>query len=587
MNLADILALLGGVAFFLFGMNCMSSGLKKIAGPKMESYLWRLSSTPGKGFSLGILTAAVIQSSSATSVMVVSFVSAGMMTLFQAIPVVLGSNIGTTMTGWILTLSSASSGSESVAAQIFSAVSLLSVFALVGILLQMLAKKNSTRQIGQVLLGLAVLLLAMTQISRAVEPLKESQSFRELLQLFDHPLLATLMGVIVAAAVQSASAGVGIVQALSVTGAISYAAVFPMIIGINIGAAAPVLLSMIGSSRDGKRSSLVYLISNVASGVLAYLYYLILHLAGVAFLQESATVFGIAVMNTAIRVATIPLLLPAYRLLAKIAYRFVPQKEEETADTEEIESLSEQILNYPPAALEKAGAATRKMALLSHQNLLRALTLVDSFDRSVFQTVEEKEHVVDQYEDKISNFVIRIGKNELTLQEQSLVSELLSAVGDFERLSDHAVNLSEVGEELEEKKLSFSPSAQNEIRYLTSAVKEILDLAMRAFLDNRPEEAPRIEALEEVIDEMCKRMRARHIERLQDNECTIVTGFVFSDLLTNLERVSDHCSNIAFSVSHRADLNREEHAFSENLTSSEQFSVLFDEYRKRYIEPIE
>lgn len=585
MDLVHVVSLLGGIAFFLYGMSAMGNGLKRVAGAKMESYLWHLSSTPLKGFLLGTLAAAVIQSSGATSVMVVSFVNAGMMKLAQAVPIILGSNIGTTMTGWLLTLSSRSG--DGVLAQLFSTTVLVSVFALIGILMQMIGKKNASKSVGLIFLGLGTLLLAMTLISDAVSPLKESEAFRSLLVLFENPLLGILAGILVAAVVQSASAAVGIVQAICVTGALSYSAVFPIIVGINIGASVPVLFSMLGSTKDGKRASLSYLTSNILSGVLAYLYFIPLSLFWPELFAGSATILGVAMLNTGLRVVTLPILLPMHRVLEKISYRLIPRTGDETVDTEEIDSLSESLLNYAPVALERASAAANKMSELAHQNIKRAISLISWYDKAAFNSVQERERVIDKYEDKIGNFVVKIGKNELNANQQALVSELLSAVGDFERLSDHAVNLSEVAQELQEKKLSFSDSAKNEIDYLVQAVLEILDLAMSAFTQQIPEIAQKIEPLEEVIDEMCKHMRARHIERLQNDDCTIITGFVFSDLLNNLERVADHCSNIAFCVSHRANLNEEEHEFTESLATSESFREYFEQYREKYLAPIE
>ncbi len=586
MDFTHILSLLGGVALFLYGMSAMGNGLKKVAGPKMESYLWKLSSTPLKGFLLGTLVAAVIQSSGATSVMVVSFVNAGMMQLGQSICIILGSNIGTTMTGWLLTLSD--SGGNGLFAQIFSTATLVAILALIGIVMNLFMKKSTAKNVGMILLGLSILLLSMTLISDSVSPLKESESFRNILLLFSNPILGILAGAFVAAVVQSSSAGVGILQALCVTGALPLNVCLPLILGINIGASVPVLFAMMGSSKNGKRAALSYLFSNVFGLAIIYILYVpFTAIAGTEFLNVSSTKFSIAVMNTLLKVIVTVVQLPMYRLLEKFVNMIIKITPDENEDVDEINSLSESLLDYTPIALEKASIAAQKMAEISAQNIKRAMNIVWDYSGDIFNKVQEKESLADKYEDKIGNFVVKIGKHSLKPSEQAKVSELLSSVGDFERLSDHAVNISEAAQEKNEKNIYFSDSAKDEMDLLMNATTEILDISMNAFKEQNTENAKKIEALEEVVDEMCKRMRTFHIERVQKGNCTIEMGFVFNDLLVNMERVADHCSNIAFCVMHSDNVNAEGHEFNDSVVTTETFREYFEQYRNKYLIPLE
>lgn len=585
MDFTHILSLLGGVALFLYGMSAMGNGLKKVAGRKMESYLWKLSSTPVKGFLLGTLVAAVIQSSSATSVMVVSFVNAGMMQLGQAICIILGSNVGTTMTGWLLTLSDSGSGMLS---QIFSTATLVAILALAGVVMNIFMKKTTPKNVGLIFLGLSILLLSMTLISDAVTPLKESDEFKNILLLFSNPVLGILAGTFVAAVVQSSSAGVGILQALCVTGALPLNVCLPLILGINIGASVPVLFSMMGSSRNGKRAALTYLLSNVLGLAIIYILYIpFTAIAGSEFLNVASTKFSIAVMNTVLKIVITVVQLPGYKLLEKMALKAVKVLPEENEDVDEINSLSESLLDYTPIALEKAVIAAKKMSEISAKNVKRAMSIIWDFDDNKFGKVQAKEELADKYEDKVSNFVVKIGKHSLNPNEQAKVSELLSAVGDFERLSDHAVNISEAALEKKEKNIYFSDDAKHEMDLVTQATTEILDLSIEAFQNQLTENSKKIEALEEVIDEMCKRLRTFHIERVQTGQCTIEMGFVYNDLLVNMERVSDHCSNIAFCVMHSVNVNAEGHEFSESVVTTEDFRDYFERYRTKYLVPLE
>ena len=582
MGFSNILSLLGGVAFFLFGMNTMGSGLKQLAGNRMEAVLWKLSSTPIKGLLLGTLVAAVIQSSGATTVMVISFVSTGMMSFSQSIGIVLGANVGTTMTGWLLSLSKSGSGD-------FTAI-LTSILALFGAALIIFSHKNSHKSVGGVALGLATILMSMSLISDAVSPIKDSPVFAELLTLFKNPLfpiIGILAGTVIAAITQSSSASVGILQALSVTGAIPYYVCLPIILGINIGASSPVMIAMLGANRNGKRTALSYLIMNIVSMILTYVIYIPASMIfDFSIMNAPSTVVGIAVMNTVLKLLAVVFLLPASKLIEKLCMLIIKPDPAEQEDLKEIDNLDESLLNYPPSALELSAAATRRMCDIARKNVFRSLRLLTEYDRSKYLKVLDKEALCDKYEDKLGNYIVKIGKNGLTEKQQAISSELLSAIGDFERLSDHAQNIAETADEINEKKVVFPVEALTEINLMIDATEEILQLATNAFLLRRRDLAIKVEPLEETIDEMTKQLRANHIERVSSNTSTILTGFVFNDLLINIERVADHCSNIAFSVLHSYDINAEEHAYSAHAADSHEFITELRSYRKKYVDPV-
>ncbi len=578
MGFTNIISLLGGVAFFLFGMSTMGTGLKQLAGNKMEAILWKLSSTHLKGFLLGTLTAAAIQSSSATTVMVISFVSTGMMSFSQSLGIVLGANVGTTMTGWILTLSDSENG--------FTAI-LISLLALVGCGLVLFSHKTTRRAVGNVALGLATLLLAMSLISESVSPLKESAWFANLLILFRNPVFGVLAGILITAVTQSSSASVGILQALSVTGAIPYSVCLPIILGINIGASTPVLIAMIGANRNGKRTAFSYLIINVIALIVTYIIYIpAMLIFDMSFMNLPAQVLGIAIMNTGLRLIAVAFILPMLKLIEKCCYLVIKPDPAEREDMYEIDSLDESLLNYAPTALELSKNATVRMCDIATKNVYRALRLLTEYDRSKYQKVLDKEALCDKYEDKLGNYIVKIGKNSLTDKQQAISSELLSAIGDLERLSDHAQNIAETADEIFEKKIVFDDETAGEIVLMVQAAKEIIGLARLAFIERRRDLALKVEPLEEAIDEMTKQLRANHVDRVTTNTSPIVTGFVYNDLLINIERVADHCSNIAFSVLHSYDLNAEEHAYAAHVADSQEFRDDFYAYLKKYVDPI-
>ena len=579
MSFTNVLSLLGGVAFFLFGMSTMGDGLKRLAGNKMEAILWKLSSTPFKGFLLGTLVAAVIQSSGATAVMVISFVSTGMMNFSQSVGIVLGANVGTTMTGWILTLSNSENGT-------FTTM-LISLLALAGCVLVLFSHKNSQRSIGSVALGLATILLAMSLISESVSPVKESPQFAQLLILFRNPFFGILAGVLITAVTQSSSASVGILQALSVTGAIPYSVCLPIILGINIGASTPVLLAMLGANRNGKRTAISYLVINVIALIATYIVYIPASLIfDLSFMDAAAQGLGIAIRNTGLRLLAVAFILPSLKWIQKLCYLIIKPDPSEREDMYEIDSLDDSLLNYAPTALELSKNATLRMCDIATKNIYRALRLLTEYDRSKFLKVLDKEALCDKYEDKLGNYIVKIGKNSLNDKQQAISSELLSAIGDFERLSDHAQNIAETADEINEKKIVFTDDAKGELLLMRDAVKEIIALARSAFIERRRDLALKVEPLEEAIDEMTKQLRANQIDRVSSNTAPIVTGFVYNDLIVNIERVADHCSNIAFGVLHSYDINAEEHAYAAHAADSPDFRSELDIYIEKYVKPI-
>ncbi len=580
MNIKDIITLLGGVALFLFGMSLMGEGLKKVAGNKMELVLYRLSSTPVRGVLLGTGVTAIIQSSSATSAMVVGFVNSGMMKLSQALPVIEGALIGTSITGWILCLSSLQGAGW---VTILSASTLSALVAVVGIILRMFSKKQIRRHTGEIMLGFAVLMFGMQTMSGSVEPLKESPEFINLMTSFSHPLIGILVGAVFTAILQSASAAVGILQALSMTGAITFAVAWPMILGIGVGSAAPVLLSAIGAKSDGRRSALMYLlIELIAVVVFAALYYgaeALLNLGFGSFVMSPVT---IAAANTGFRVLSIAMILPFNRAIIALAERLIRPSEDEQQANASLDRLDERFLAHPPLAVEQSRLTTLDMLETARQNLMEALSLLVNFSEESFSAVEAREDRIDQYEDKIGSYLVRLNAMELNHSQSSEVSKILHTLSDFERIGDHAMNLAEAAREIHEKKIHFSEFGQHELNVLLQAVYEILRLSFNAFSANDTALAYRVEPLEEHIDELCDEMKLHHVERLQAGICSIDVGFVYNDLLTNLERVADHCSNVALAV-----IETEENAFDAHdyvIRLREQRAHHFDSYYNEYCE---
>ena len=582
MSVADVISLLGGIALFLFGMSLMGEGLKKVAGSRLELVLYKLSSTPLKGVLLGTGVTAVIQSSSATSVMVVGFVNSGMMKVKQAIGVIMGAILGTSVTGWILCLSSLEGGSGVV--QLLSTEVLTGIVAVVGIILRMFTGKTSNRYVGEILLGFAVLMYGMSAMSGAVSPLRESEAFIRILTSFSNPILGILVGLAFTSVLQSASAAVGILQALAITGAVTFEVALPIVMGIAIGAAVPVLLSALGANLNGKRTAFIYLLIDVL-GVLiwALLFYGTNAIIRFTFLDTVMSSVSIALMNTLFRLATVIVLLPCIGLMEHMVELLFPD-DGSAAEEQEMDRLEERFLQHPALSIEQSRLVTNSMAERAEGNLLMAVGLRNRWSDKDFRMVGETESVIDRYEDKLGTYLMKITSKSLSQSQSEEVSKYLHTISDFERISDHALNISEAAKEIHDKDLQFSPEACHELDVIESAVREILSIAVGAFVENDPQRAARVEPLEEIIDGLCDEMKSHHVDRLQSGSCTLNQGFVFNDLLTNYERVADHCSNIAVAIIELESDSFDTHEYLNSVRAmkSSSFARYYEEYKQEY-----
>ena len=582
MSVADVISLLGGIALFLFGMSLMGEGLKKVAGSRLELVLYKLSSTPLKGVLLGTGVTAVIQSSSATSVMVVGFVNSGMMKVKQAIGVIMGAILGTSVTGWILCLSSLEGGSGVV--QLLSTEVLTGIVAVVGIILRMFTGKTSNRYVGEILLGFAVLMYGMSAMSSAVSPLRESEAFIRILTSFSNPILGILVGLAFTSVLQSASAAVGILQALAITGAVTFEVALPIVMGIAIGAAVPVLLSALGANLNGKRTAFIYLLIDVL-GVLiwALLFYGANAIIHFTFLDAVMSSVSIALMNTLFRLATVIVLLPCIGLMEHMVELLFPD-DGSAAEEQEMDRLEERFLQHPALSIEQSRLVTNSMAERAEGNLLMAVGLRNRWSDKDFRMVGETESVIDRYEDKLGTYLMKITSKSLSQSQSEEVSKYLHTISDFERISDHALNISEAAKEIHDKDLQFSPEACHELDVIESAVREILSIAVGAFVENDPQRAARVEPLEEIIDGLCDEMKSHHVDRLQSGSCTLNQGFVFNDLLTNYERVADHCSNIAVAIIELESDSFDTHEYLNSVRAmkSSSFARYYEEYKQEY-----
>lgn len=582
MSVADVISLLGGIALFLFGMSLMGEGLKKVAGSRLELVLYKLSSTPLKGVLLGTGVTAVIQSSSATSVMVVGFVNSGMMKVKQAIGVIMGAILGTSVTGWILCLSSLEGGSGVV--QLLSTEVLTGIVAVVGIILRMFTGKTSNRYVGEILLGFAVLMYGMSAMSGAVSPLRESEAFIRILTSFSNPILGILVGLAFTSVLQSASAAVGILQALAITGAVTFEVALPIVMGIAIGAAVPVLLSALGANLNGKRTAFIYLLIDVL-GVLiwALLFYGANAIIHFTFLDAVMSSVSIALMNTLFRLATVIVLLPCIELMEHMVELLFPD-DGSAAEEQEMDRLEERFLQHPALSIEQSRLVTNSMAERAEGNLLMAVGLRNRWSDKDFRMVGETESVIDRYEDKLGTYLMKITSKSLSQSQSEEVSKYLHTISDFERISDHALNISEAAKEIHDKDLQFSPEACHELDVIESAVREILSIAVGAFVENDPQRAARVEPLEEIIDGLCDEMKSHHVDRLQSGSCTLNQGFVFNDLLTNYERVADHCSNIAVAIIELESDSFDTHEYLNSVRAmkSSSFARYYEEYKQEY-----
>ncbi len=580
MDIFNVLTLIGGLCLFLFGMNVMGEALERRAGSGLKNLLGKLTDNKIKGFLTGLGVTAIIQSSSATTVMVVGFVNSGIMTLKQAINIILGSNIGTTITAWILSLGSISS--DNIFIRLLKPTSFTPILALIGIFMTMSGKTTKKKDTGTVLLGFATLMFGMDAMSGAVGGLAEIPQFQQLFLLFKNPILGVVVGAVLTAVIQSSSASVGILQALSVTGQISYGAAIPIIMGQNIGTCITAVLSSFGANRNGKRVAIVHLSFNIIGTlILLPIFSIASYLFDIALINSPANHVGIAVSHSVFNIICTAILLPASEILEKLSLKLVPVTDDEKEFTVE---LDERLLQTPSIALENAHKLSMDMASTTLKAFNRSLDLLFNYDEDIDGKVVKAEKATDKYEDILVSYLAKLSTHPISDADSRLCAALLKIVGDIERISDHSVNIAESARELDEKNIRFTEDAMNEITILLNAVKEITNISYISFIKDDVDMAINVEPLEEVIDEIKEQLRSSHIKRLQKGECSIETGFIWSDLLTNLERTADHCSNIAICVidSHKNNMNL--HEYSHKIKkNNEDFTKSYEHYKEKYM----
>ena len=576
MTVSDIIALFSGVALFLFGMTLMGDGLKKVSGNKLEPILFRLSGTPLRGIALGAGVTAVIQSSSATSVMMVGFVNSGMMKVRQAISVILGAILGTSITGWVICLGyiEGPSGLSSL----LSTSTLTGIIAVVGIILRMFSKKRIHKNVGDILMGFAVLMFGMSSMSGAVSGLGEQEWFRGLLSRMSHPLVGILAGLAFSALLQSASAAVGIVQAMSVTGAMTLGAALPLLMGITIGASLPVLLSALGANSAGKRTAYSYLVASfMGVMVCASLFYIGDAMFRFRFLNWIMDPFSLALVNTVLRLAILTLLAPFIDVLEAVSLTLVPDRHTETDPALRLE---ERFLSHPALAIEQSRLTICEMADETEEAMRAATKLLSAYSDAGFEYVQNLEVAGDRYEDALGSYLVKLTGRDLSDNQGKAASVFLHTLSDFERISDHALNIAKSANEMHEKGMTFSEDAKRELAVMTAAVTEVLSITIKAFDSEDIELARKVEPLEEVVDGLCDKLKLRHVERLQKGQCTIANGFVFNDLITNYERVSDQCSNIAVAMIELSEGSFDTHEYVEEV--KEDRSVAYERWLREY-----
>lgn len=578
MNIFNVLTLIGGLCLFLFGMTVMGDALERRAGGSLKMILGKLTKNKMTGFLTGLGVTSIIQSSSATTVMVVGFVNSGIMTLRQSIGVIMGANIGTTVTAWILSLCGISSDNFFV--ELLKPASFTPVLALIGTGLLMFAKSSKRRDTGTILLGFATLMFGMDTMSSAVSGLADVPEFQQMFLMFKNPVLGVLVGAILTAVIQSSSASVGILQALSVTGGVSYGAAIPIIMGQNIGTCITAILSSFGTTKNAKRAAIVHLSFNVIGTII---WLTVFSIASAIFkpaiLDKSASLVGIAVAHSAFNIACTAILLPMSSLLEKLAIRLVPDNKDKEVSAE----LDERLLATPAIALERCNTLVCEMAELSVSSLKNSMNLLRKPDEKTAELIRENEEKVDHYEDIIGTYLVKLSRHQISDSGSAEVSKLLKAIGDFERISDHSINILESAEELALKEIKFSSEADKELDMICSAVSEVLTLAYKSFVFGDMDAALRVEPLEQVVDTLHDKLRNGHIKRLQSGNCSIEAGFVWADLLTDLERTADHCSNIAVCIIDANNNNMNIHSLLKSLkTDNKKFDKMYEEYSNKY-----
>ena len=577
-NVFSLLTMLGGLCLFLFGMNVMGNALERRAGGSLQTLLGKLTSGKLAGFFTGLGVTAIIQSSSATTVMVVGFVNSGLMTLRQAINVIMGANVGTTVTAWILSLGGISG--DNIIVQLLKPMSFTPVLALIGIILYMFCKSDKKKDTGTILLGFAVLMFGMDIMSESVSFLKELEGFRNLMLMFKNPVLGVLAGAVLTAIIQSSSASVGILQAFAKAGQVSYGAAIPIIMGQNIGTCITALLSSFGTNRNAKRAAMVHLAFNViGTAVWLSVYSVVYYFFELPILSENATMVGISILHSAFNIACVILLLPLSGMLEKLAYKLVPGEK----TPEKIAVLDERLLATPPLAIDRCRFLANEMASDAVTALRYGMACLTEYDGEKVKYINETEEKTDKYEDIIGTYLVKLSSQQLSDADSMESTKLLKIIGDLERISDHAVNLVDSAKEIREKKIVFSESASAELKNLVAATDEILALTEKALVNTDLVSAANVEPLEQIIDVLKENMRTNHILRLQKGDCTMETGFVWSDILTNLERTSDHCSNIAGCVIDGEHHNLNIHESLREEKFSEYFKQQFEMYKEKYL----
>lgn len=584
MDIFAVLTLIGGLVMFLYGMNVMGSGLEKLAGGKLEKLFDKLTSNPFKGFLLGFVVTAIIQSSSATTVMLVGFVNSGIMKLKQTIGIIMGANIGTAVTAWILSLTGIEGGN--VWLEMLKPSSFTPILALIGIIFYMFMKDEKRKCIGIILLGFTVLMYGMDAMSGAVEPLKDMPEFSNILLMFDNPLLGILAGAVLTAIIQSSSASVGILQALSSTGAVHFSTALPIILGQNIGTCITAAISAIGTNKNAKRVAAIHLSFNIIGTIIfVAIYYPINAFIHFSFANSVVNALDIAVVHTLFKVITTIILFPFINGLEKLSYAIVRDKKdkEEQEKKNTFALLDDRFLATPSVGLAQCRTLLVKMADLARENIRLSIDTLNKYDADVAKQVEKNEDMVDKYEDKIGTYLVKLSSRDLSVKDSQSIAMQLHVIGDFERISDHSKNIIKLSGEMNDKKIEFSKKARAEIKVVCRAVTDILDMAVEAFATQDIDVVVKVEALEEAIDKLCLKLRNRHIKRLQKGTCTIELGFIFTDLLTNLERVSDHCSNIASAIKQEEDESFESHKYVRKLKETgEGFVRDVEEYMDIY-----
>ncbi len=578
-----ILSLLSGVALFLFGMSLMGDGLKSVAGNKLEAFLYRMTNTPLKGLALGTGVTSVIQSSSATTVMVIGFVNSGMMKLRQAIGIVMGANIGTSITGWVLCLSYIQ-GSNGIAS-LLSTATISAVVAVIGIILRMFGKRTVHKNVGNIMLGFAILMTGMQTMSGAVSPLKENPTFIKMLTMFSNPIMGVLVGILFTAVLQSASATVGVLQALSVTGLLTFESTFPIILGIGVGAACPVLISSIGANKNGKRTALVYLINDVFGLILwSILFNVGNALLHFTFLDMVMSPFSIALTNSALRFGTIMVLFPFISKIEKLVCYLIKDSAEELADEADFDILEERLINYPALAIGQCHRAMNGMALNLRKNVYRALYLLKDYQQDKFDKIQRKENLIDKYESRLGEYLVKLTKREMDTAQTTQVSLYLHTINDFERIGDHASYIAHVADEMHDNHTNFSEDAWEELSVVMDAVREEIDITCDAFEKNDIKEAQKVAPLGVVITGLCDQMKLQHVKRLKNGECGLEEGAVFTDLLNCFKRIAAHCSSVMIALQQDGDVNTDIHIQNSKVHESDtgEYRAYFKEYRKKY-----